>query len=76
MAPLLLFFLPFDGVMFVNFHKFMDGLVDEDERDKTGETLLREASEVFDHRAGVCGYQNDAHQRSPQANPEAERQIV
>lgn len=60
-----------DGVVVSQFEHLLEGIVDEDEADKTGEALLREAGEVLDQEAGVGGHERQAEERRPQADPQA-----
>lgn len=58
------------------FQHLLEGIVDEDEADEAGEALLGEAGEVLDQEAGIGGHQDQAEERRPQADPQAELQIV
>lgn len=40
----------------------LEGVVDEDEADEAGESLLREAGEVLDQEAGVSGHKDQAEE--------------
>ena len=48
----------------------------EDEADEGGETLLSEAGDILDDKAGICGHQDKALDGRVQANPEAELHVV
>lgn len=65
-----------DGVVVSQFQHLLEGVVDEDEADEAGEALLREAGEVLDQEAGVSGHEDEAEERRPQADPQAELQVV
>lgn len=58
------------------FQHLLEGIVDEDEAYETGEALLGEAGEVLDQEAGIGGHQEQAEERRPQADPQAELQII
>lgn len=58
------------------FQHLLEGIVDEDEAYETGEALLGEAGEVLDQEAGIGGHQDQAEERRPQADPQAELQII
>lgn len=58
------------------FQHLLEGIVDEDEAYETGEALLSEAGEVLDQEAGVGGHQDQAEERRPQADPQAELQVI
>lgn len=58
------------------FQHLLEGIVDEDEAYQTGEALLGEAGEVLDQEAGIGSHQDQAEERRPQADPQAELQII
>lgn len=58
------------------FQHLLEGIVDEDEAYETGEALLGEPGEVLDQEAGIGGHQDQAVERRPQADPQAELQII
>lgn len=58
------------------FQHLLEGIVDEDEAYQTGEALLGEAGEVLDQEAGVGGHQDQAEERRPKADPQAELQVI
>lgn len=49
-----------DGVVLEGTDHLLDGIIDEDEADEGGETLLGEACDIFDDKAGICGHQHKA----------------
>lgn len=65
-----------DGVVVSQFEHLLEGVVDEDEADEAWEALLSEAGEVLDQEAGVGGHKDQAEERRPQADPQAELQVV
>lgn len=65
-----------DGVVLEGTDHLLDGIVDEDEADEGGETLLSEAGDILDDKAGICGHQDKALDGRVQANPEAELHVV
>lgn len=65
-----------DGVMVGELQHLLEGIIDEDEADERREAFLREAGEVLDQEAGVCGDQDQGQEGRPQANPQSEFQVV
>lgn len=58
------------------FQHLLEGIVDEDEAYQRGEALLGEAGEVLHQEAGIGGHQDQAEESRPQADPQAELQII
>lgn len=65
-----------DGVVVSQLQHLLEGVIDEDEAYETGEALLGEAGEVLHQEAGIGGHQHQAEERRPQADPQAELQII
>lgn len=57
-----------DGVMHAQVEQLLQRLVNEDDADQRGESLLGEACDVTNQRAGVCGHQQQAEEGRPQAD--------
>lgn len=62
--------------MVSQFQHLLEGVIDENEAYKTGEALLGEAGEVLNQEAGIGGHQDQAEERRPQPDPQAELQII
>lgn len=62
--------------MVSQFEHLLEGIIDEDEAYETGETFLSEPGEVLNQEAGVRGHERQAEERRPQADPQAELQVV
>lgn len=65
-----------DGIVVSQFEHLLEGIIDEDEAYETGEALLGEPGEVLNQEAGVSGHEHQAEERRPQADPQAELQVV
>lgn len=68
--------LSVDGVVVSQLEHLLEGVVDEDKADEAWEAFLSEAGEVLDQEAGVGGHKDQAEERRPQADPQAELQVV
>lgn len=55
---------------------FPHGIINEDEADKSTESLLCESGEVTHQQAGLCSHQSQAKRGHPDAYPQAEGQVV
>lgn len=64
-----------DGINLSQMHKFLQGLIDEDEADEGGEGLLGEAGNVTDQGTGIRGNQKKTQEGCPEANTGAKRQV-
>lgn len=62
--------------MFAQLDHLLESVVDEDEADQGGEAFLGEAREVLHQEAGVRGHQHQAEQARPEADPQAELEVV
>lgn len=65
-----------DGIVVSQFEHLLEGIIDEDEAYETGETFLGEPGEVLNQEARVSGHKRQAEERRPQADPQAELQVV
>lgn len=64
-----------DGIDVSKVDQLFQSLVDEDDADECGESLLREAGYVADQRAGVGSHQQQAEEGRPQADAGPQGQI-
>jgi len=65
-----------DGVFMFNLERLLEGFVDENQRDKAGETLFRKARDVANQGAEVEGDDQKDEQGGPEADPHTERHKV
>lgn len=65
-----------DGVVMSKLDHLLESIVDKDEANKRREAFFGEASEVLNQEAGISSNQNETQEGWPQANPQAELQIV
>lgn len=64
-----------EGVDFSQVEELLQSLIDEDEADEGGKSLLCEPSDVAHQRASICGNQYKTQQGRPQADASPQRQI-
>lgn len=64
------------GVVVAQLDHLLESVVDEDEADEGGEAFLGEAREVLHQEAGVRGDQHQAEETRPEADPQAELEVV
>lgn len=59
-----------------NLEEFIEGLVDENERDEDGEDLLSEAGDESDQEAAFYGHDNHHDHYQPHSNPDTAHNIL
>lgn len=64
------------GIVVAQLDHLLKSVVNEDEADQGGEALLGEAREVLHQETGVRGNQQQTEQARPQADPQAELEVV
>lgn len=63
------------GIRLPEMNELLQGLIDEDDADERGESLLREACDVTDEWAGISGHQQQTEERRPQPDTRPEGQV-
>ena len=65
-----------DGIGMGQGQHFSNSIIDEDETDESTEAFLGEAGKVAQQHAGLRGHQHQAKDGHPDANPQAEGQVI